>query len=66
MEKGTFITLAGLPMILAGIVGLKVTGLNLCWIPLAAGAIIACYGGITLSLKADALKGSAKPASKDA
>lgn len=52
MEKGTLTIFAGLPLILAGIVALKVTGLNLFWAAIALGAVIACFGGITLAQKA--------------
>jgi hypothetical protein len=52
MEKGSLLIFAGLPLILAGIVALKVTGLDIAWGAIALGAVIACYGGITLSLKA--------------
>ena len=52
MEKGTFIIFAGLPLILGGIFALKITGFDIAWAAIALGAVIAIYGGITLSMKA--------------
>lgn len=40
---------AGLPLILGGVVMLKVTGLDFWWVAVALGAAIGTTGGIQIS-----------------
>jgi hypothetical protein len=44
--------LFGVALILAGILGLKLTDLNMYWASIAAGAAIGSYGGISVSKRA--------------
>ena len=50
LHKGSLFVLAGLPLILAGVVGLKVSGLDVCWVLIALGAVTGVAGGVQLSL----------------
>lgn len=50
LHKGSLFILAGLPLVLAGVVGLKVSGLDACWVLIALGAITGVAGGVQLSL----------------
>jgi hypothetical protein len=50
MQKGSLLIFAGLPLIVAGVVMLKFTGLNIWWAMVALGAIVGVTGGIQVSL----------------
>ncbi len=50
LHKGSLFILAGLPLVLAGVVGLKVSGLDACWVLIALGAVTGVAGGVQLSL----------------
>jgi hypothetical protein len=49
MQKGTLLIFAALPLILGGVVLLKVTGLTFWWAAVALGAAIGTTGGIQVS-----------------
>jgi uncharacterized membrane protein HdeD (DUF308 family) len=49
IQKGSMFVFAGLPMILAGVVMLKFTGLNIWWALVAAGAMVGVAGGIQIA-----------------
>jgi hypothetical protein len=42
----------GLALLIAGVLALKLTDLNLYWAAIAAGAGIGAYGGISVSKRA--------------
>jgi hypothetical protein len=52
MQRGSLLMVFGLALILAGILGLKLTDLNVYWAALAGGVAIGCYGGISVSQRA--------------
>ena len=52
MQRGSLLMVFGLALILAGVLGLKLTDLNLFWAAVAAGAAIGSFGGIQVSQRA--------------
>ncbi|MFO0662716.1 MAG: hypothetical protein U0174_02135 [Polyangiaceae bacterium] len=50
MQRATPLIFAGIALIVAGCLGLKMTGLNYWWAAIALGAIVGCTGGIKISL----------------
>jgi hypothetical protein len=52
MQRGTAEIFLAIGLILIGIMGLKVTDMNLFWALMALGAAVGCHGGISLSLRA--------------
>ncbi|RYZ68304.1 MAG: hypothetical protein EOP08_00865 [Proteobacteria bacterium] len=55
-QRGTLFIFGGVPFILAGIFGLKFTGMDLCWALIALGAVISAYGAISVSLSTTPMK----------
>jgi hypothetical protein len=49
MQKGSLFIFMGLPLILLGVVMLKVSGLDFWWLVVAIGAAVGTHGGIQLS-----------------
>jgi hypothetical protein len=54
MQRGSAEIFLALGLILIGILGLKLTDMNLYWGLIALGAAIGCHGGIAVSLSARA------------
>lgn len=52
MQRGSAEIFLGLALILIGIMGLKLTDMNLFWAAIAFGAAIGCHGGISVSQRA--------------
>jgi hypothetical protein len=52
MQRGSLLIGFGLALILAGVLGLKLTDLNVYWAGIAAGAAIGAFGGISISQRA--------------
>ena len=52
MQRGSAEIFLALGLILLGILGLKLTDLNLFWIVIALGAVVGCHGGISVSQRA--------------
>ena len=52
MQRGSAEIFLGLALILIGIMGLKLTDMNLFWAAIALGAAIGCHGGISVSQRA--------------
>jgi hypothetical protein len=50
IQKGSILIFGGLPLILAGVVLIKVTGLSIWWALIALGALMATAGGIQNAL----------------
>lgn len=50
MMRGTLAIFAGVPFVIAGIIVIKLTGMDAAWALIALGAIISCYGGVQNSL----------------
>lgn len=59
-QRGTFFIFGGVPLIVAGILALKFTGIDASWALIALGAIISCYGAIQVSLSLKPMKYPAK------
>lgn len=59
-QRGTFLIFGGVPLILAGILGLKFTGIDLFWILIAGGAVVSTLGAIQVSLSKQPMKYPAK------
>lgn len=55
-QRGTFFIFGGVPFILAGVFGLKLTGIDLSWALIALGALISIYGAIQVSLSTKPMK----------
>ena len=53
IQKGTFLVFAGLHVLLAGVLLMKVMHMDLFWAVIAFGAILAIYGAITVSQGGD-------------
>lgn len=49
MQRGTAQIFLGIGLILMGILGLKLTDLNLWWVAIALGAAIGSHGGISIA-----------------
>ncbi|AKV03871.1 hypothetical protein AKJ09_10534 [Labilithrix luteola] len=49
MQRGTAQIFLGIGLILMGILGLKLTDLNLWWIAIALGGVVGTHGGISIS-----------------
>ena len=49
MQKGSLMIFAGLPLVLLGILLLKLAGGYYGWLPLALGFCVAVAGGVTVS-----------------
>jgi hypothetical protein len=54
MQRGSAEIFLALGLIIIGILGLKLTDMNLYWGLIALGAVIGCHGGISVSLSARA------------
>jgi len=52
MQRGSAEIFLALGLIILGILGLKLTDLNLFWVVIALGAFIGCHGGISVSQRA--------------
>jgi len=52
MQRGTFFIFFGLTLVIIGIVGLKMTDINLFWLAIAGGAAMGSHGGISVSKRA--------------
>lgn len=52
MQRGTALLFLGIGTILAGVLSLKLTDMNICWAIVALGAAIGCTGGISISQRA--------------
>jgi len=52
MQRGSLLVVFGLALILVGVFGLKLAGLNVYWASIAAGAAFGCYGAISISKRA--------------
>ncbi len=52
MQRGTALVFLGIGTIIAGILALKLTDMNICWAIIAAGAAIGSHGGISVSQRA--------------
>lgn len=52
MQRGSAEIFLGLGLIILGILGMKLTDLNLFWGAIALGAVIGCHGGISISQRA--------------
>ena len=50
MQRATPLIFVGIALIIAGVLGLKLTGLNYWWAAIALGGIVGCTGGIKISL----------------
>lgn len=59
-QRGTFLIFGGVPFILGGVFGLKLTGMNLSWALIALGAVISAVGAIQVSLSNSPMKYPAK------
>jgi hypothetical protein len=49
MQKGSLFIFAALPLIVGGVVMLKVSGLSFWWASVALGAVLGTSGGIQVS-----------------
>ena len=54
MQRGTAEIFLALGLIPIGILGLKLTDLNLFWAAIALAGAVGCHGGISISLRARA------------
>jgi len=52
MQRGTAEIFLALGLVLIGILGLKLTDMNLFWAVIALGAVVSCHGGISVSQRA--------------
>ena len=52
MQRGSAEIFLALGLIIIGILGLKLTDMNLFWICIAVGAAVGCHGGIAVSQRA--------------
>ena len=52
MQRGTAEIFLALGLILIGIMGMKLTDMNLFWGLVALGAALGCHGGISISQRA--------------
>ena len=52
MQRGSAEIFLALGLILIGILGMKLTDMNLFWAAIALGAIIGCHGGISIAQRA--------------
>lgn len=52
MQRGTAFLFLGIFTILAGVLSLKLTDMNVCWAIIALGAVIGSAGGISISQRA--------------
>ena len=52
MQRGSAEIFLALGMIIVGILGLKLTDMNIFWGLLALGAVVGCHGGISISQRA--------------
>jgi uncharacterized membrane protein YqgA involved in biofilm formation len=52
MQRGSMLLAFGFATLVAGVLALKLTDLNMFWLVIAAGAIIGSYGGISVSKRA--------------
>jgi hypothetical protein len=52
MQRGTAEIFLAIGLILIGIMGLKLTDMNLFWGLMALGMAVGCHGGISLSQRA--------------
>jgi hypothetical protein len=51
MQRGSAEIFLALGLILIGVLGLKLTDMDLFWLAIAAGGAIGCHGGISVSLR---------------
>ncbi len=49
MQKGSLMIFGGFPLVVVGILLLKLVGGNFGWVPLAIGFCISVAGGVTIS-----------------
>jgi sugar phosphate permease len=54
MQRGTAEIFLALGLILIGIMGLKLTDMNMFWAFIALAGVIGCHGGISVSMRARA------------
>lgn len=54
MQRGSAEIFLAIGLILIGILGLKLTDMNLFWAAIALGAVVGCHGGISVSQSARA------------
>lgn len=54
MQRGSALIFLGLVLLFIGVVALKVTGRDLFWVVVAAGAVVGASGGISISQKSRA------------
>lgn len=52
MQRGSAEIFLALGLIIIGILGLKLTDMNLFWVCIAVGAAVGCHGGISVSQRA--------------
>jgi hypothetical protein len=52
MQRGSAEVFLGISLIIIGILGLKLTDMDLFWALLALGGIVGCHGGISVSQRA--------------
>jgi hypothetical protein len=52
MQRGTAFIFLGIGTILSGVLSLKLTDMNVCWALIALGAVLGCFGGISVSQRA--------------
>jgi hypothetical protein len=52
MQRGSAFVFLGISLIIIGILGLKLTDMNLFWAAIAIGAGVGCAGGISVSQRA--------------
>lgn len=52
MQRGSAEIFLGLGLIILGILGMKLTDLNLFWAAIVLGAAVGCHGGIAISQRA--------------
>lgn len=54
MQRGSAEIFLALGLIIIGVLGLKLTDMDLYWAVIALGAVTGCHGGISVSLSARA------------
>ncbi|MDB5213808.1 MAG: hypothetical protein JWO86_1735 [Myxococcaceae bacterium] len=52
MQRGSAEIFLALGLIIIGILGLKLTDMNMFWVCIALGAVVGCHGGISVSQRA--------------
>jgi hypothetical protein len=52
MQRGSLLLAFGLALLLAGVLALKLTDLNIYWAVIAAGAGVGSFGGISIAKRA--------------